>query len=191
MLASKFVAPIAAILAVAACHHAPPAVTPTPESQSAAAPTAAPARSDVARRGGDGAVLAGEARDRELAAARAAVARPVYFDFDNATIRNDQRDALEAKVPALSRSSGLRIRVEGNTDERGSAEYNIALGMRRAAEARRFLTDRGIDASRIDVVSYGEERPACTGSDESCWQQNRRDDFKIAAGDVTVPTAKP
>ena len=189
MPTTKYVAPIALGLLVAACHH-PPETTPQPvSSSSSAASAAAPTQTAVPRRGGDGAVLAGETRDRELAAARATLARSIYFDFDSASIRDDQRTALEEKVPVLSRDAAVRIRVEGNTDERGSAEYNIALGMRRAAQAKRFLSDRGIDAGRIDVVSYGEERPVCRTKDESCWQQNRRDDFKITAGDLS--TTKP
>lgn len=186
MLASKSVAPVALVLIVAACSHKPPQTTPEPVSQPATTQSAAPTRAEAPRRGGDGPVLAGETRDRELAAAKAALAQAIYFDFDSAAIREDQRAALEAKAPVLSHNGAVRIRVEGNTDERGSAEYNIALGMRRASEAKRFLTDRGIDASRIDVISNGEEHPVCTTSEEGCWQQNRRDDFKITAGDITA-----
>jgi|SRR5690349_3060819 peptidoglycan-associated lipoprotein len=187
MPARKLVAPILLLLTVAACGHAPPNTTPSPVSQANTAPTASPSQPETPRRGGDGAILAGETRDRELATARAALTQAIYFDFDSATIRDDQRTALENKIPVLSRNPALRVRVEGNTDERGSSEYNIALGMRRAAQAKRFLTDRGIDASRIDVISYGEERPVCSTSDEPCWQQNRRDNFTITAGDITKP----
>ena len=73
----------------------------------------------------------------------------------------------------------MRIRIEGNADERGSDEYNLALGQRRAASAKRYLVDHGIAADRFDLVSYGEERPVCTEHNEACWQQNRRDDFRI------------
>jgi peptidoglycan-associated lipoprotein len=103
-------------------------------------------------------------------------------------MRSDQRPAAEAKAPILAGNPSLKIRVEGNADERGSAEYNIALGMRRAAEAKRFLTERGVDRSRIETVSFGKERPVCTAHEESCWQQNRRDDFRITAGDVSAYT---
>lgn len=186
MSASKVAASVTLLLVVAACSHAPPNATPTPVSQASPTQTAPPSRSEAPRRGGDGAVLAGETRDRDIAAARATLAQAIYFDFDSSAIRDDQRTALENKVPVLSHNPALHIRVEGNTDERGSAEYNIALGMRRAAQAKRFLSDRGIDANRIDVISYGEEHPVCSASDEGCWQQNRRDDFKITAGDVTI-----
>lgn len=186
MSPSKVVAPVTLLLVVAACSHAPANTTPTPVSQSNPTQAASPSRSEAPRRGGDGAVLAGETRDHDLAAARATLAQAIYFDFDSSAIRDDQRTALENKVPVLSHNSALRIRVEGNTDERGSAEYNIALGMRRAAQAKRFLADRGIDGNRVDVISYGEEHPVCSTNEEGCWQRNRRDDFKITAGDVTM-----
>ena len=187
MSAAKVVAPLAVLLIVAACSHAPPSTTPTPVSESSPAQAASPSRSEAPRRGGDGAVLAGETRDRDIAAARATLAQAIYFDFDSSAIRDDQRTALENKVPLLSHNPALHIRVEGNTDERGSAEYNIALGMRRAAQAKRFLADRGIAVNRIDVISYGEEHSVCSTNEEGCWQQNRRDDFKITAGEVAKP----
>ena len=86
---------------------------------------------------------------------------------------------MDEKIPYLQANPGMRIRIEGNTDERGSDEYNLALGQRRAASAKKYLVDHGVDAGRIDIVSYGEERPACTDHAETCWQQNRRDDFRI------------
>ncbi|MFM8780978.1 MAG: OmpA family protein, partial [Gemmatimonadota bacterium] len=82
----------------------------------------------------------------------------------------------------------IRIRVAGHTDERGSDEYNIALGMRRAAAAKRYLVDLGIAESRIAVVSFGEERPLNTESTEAAWAQNRRDEFEIVAGGAGTGT---
>lgn len=171
------------ILACAACHHAPPAMAPSPEQASAPKRTAELVSNDSLRRA-DSLRLAREAAARDAASARATLERQIYFDFDSASLRGDQESAAAAKAPILNRDQTLKIRVEGNADERGSAEYNIALGMRRAAEIKRFLTERGVDASRIETVSYGEERPVCTSHEESCWQQNRRDEFKITAGDV-------
>ncbi|MFL5480795.1 MAG: peptidoglycan-associated lipoprotein Pal [Gemmatimonadaceae bacterium] len=104
---------------------------------------------------------------------------PIYFDFDKSTIRPDAAATLDAKIPWLQANPGMRIRIEGNADERGSDEYNLALGQRRAASAKRYLVDHGIAADRFDLVSYGEERPVCTEHNEACWQQNRRDDFRI------------
>jgi peptidoglycan-associated lipoprotein len=104
---------------------------------------------------------------------------PIYFDFDKSTIRPDAAATLDKKIPWLQANPGMRIRIEGNADERGSDEYNLALGQRRAASAKRYLVDHGIAADRFDLVSYGEERPVCTEHNEACWQQNRRDDFRI------------
>lgn len=114
--------------------------------------------------------------------ARAALLAKVYFDFDQDVLRDDQRSVLEAKLPVLRANPNVRIRIEGHADERGSDEYNLALGMRRAQTAKKFLTDNGIDASRIDIASLGEERPVCQDHSESCWSQNRRDEFVIVAG---------
>jgi peptidoglycan-associated lipoprotein len=77
----------------------------------------------------------------------------------------------------LKANANVKIRLEGNCDERGTREYNQALGQRRAASARKFLMDLGISGRRIALVSYGKEKPVCTESSETCWQQNRRDDF--------------
>jgi peptidoglycan-associated lipoprotein len=109
----------------------------------------------------------------------AAITGPIYFDFDKSTIRSDAAATLDRKIPWLQANPGMRIRIEGNADERGSDEYNLALGQRRAASAKRYLVEHGIAADRFDLVSYGEERPVCTEHNETCWQQNRRDDFRI------------
>jgi peptidoglycan-associated lipoprotein len=111
---------------------------------------------------------------------------PIYFDFDKSTIRPDAATTLDSKIPWLTANPGMRIRIEGNADERGSDEYNLALGQRRAAAAKKYLVEHGIDASRFDLVSYGEERPVCTDHNEDCWQRNRRDDFVI----VTIGSDK-
>ena len=109
----------------------------------------------------------------------AAITAPIYFDFDRSTIRPDAAATLDRKIPFLQANPGMRIRIEGNADERGSDEYNLALAQRRAASAKRYLVERGIAADRFDLVSHGEERPICTEHNEACWQQNRRDDFFI------------
>ena len=117
----------------------------------------------------------------------AAITAPIYFDFDKDDIRPDAATTLDRKIPWLQANPGMRIRIEGNADERGSDEYNLALGQRRAAAAKRYLVERGLDAGRFDLVSYGEERPICTEHDESCWQRNRRDDFVIVTiGSATI-----
>jgi len=90
---------------------------------------------------------------------------------------------LDQKVDALQRNPSVQLRIEGNADDSGSDEYNLALSQRRAAIAHRYFTDRGIDGSRIRIAAYGEERPACTASrDEDCRAKNRRDEFVILTG---------
>lgn len=100
----------------------------------------------------------------------------VYFDFDRYDIRSDARPALRANAEAISDVSGV-VTVEGNCDERGSAEYNLALGERRASAVKRYLVDLGVSSSKLRTVSFGEERPAVQGHDESAWRYNRRADF--------------
>ena len=149
-----------------------PRLTPPPPRVE---PTPPPARLDTTPKVNTDSI---EAVNR----AREALLAKLYFDFDRSDLREDQRGVLDAKLPVLRANPGVRIRIEGNADERGSDEYNMALGMRRAQTARQYLVDHGIDAGRIDIVSYGEERPVCQEHEESCWSQNRRDEFVIVAG---------
>ncbi|MBP6772532.1 MAG: OmpA family protein [Gemmatimonadaceae bacterium] len=118
----------------------------------------------------------------KIAAARAVVLSAIYFEYDADELRDDAKASLDEKLKVLNANPGLRIRVAGHTDERGSDEYNIALGRRRAETAKRYLTDRGIDASRIETSTFGRERPAMQGSSEEAWSKNRRDEFEIIAG---------
>ncbi len=97
-----------------------------------------------------------------------------YFDLDKADIRTDGRAALARTAEFLRQYAQIKISIEGHCDERGSTEYNLALGDRRAQAARQFLISLGVSADRIDSVSWGKERPFCTQSTEDCWQQNRR-----------------
>jgi peptidoglycan-associated lipoprotein len=118
-----------------------------------------------------------EREARERAAAQARGLRPVFFDFDQSHIRRDARDVLKANAEWLKANPKASIRIEGNCDERGTIEYNQALGQRRALSAKKYLADLGIAPGRIALLSYGKERPVCTESAESCWQENRRADF--------------
>ena len=113
---------------------------------------------------------------------RTALEAGVRFDYDAADITDDGRAVLDAKLPILRANQAVRIRISGHTDSRGSDEYNLALGLRRAASARKYLSDRGIAVGRIDVVSFGEERPAVSGDDEGSFSQNRRGEFEILSG---------
>ena len=130
-----------------------------------------------------------ERRNRMMSEARNTLTATIYFDLDQSTLSEQSRSTLDAKLPLLNANPGMRIQVVGHADERGSDEYNLALGQRRAAAAKRYLTDRGIAGDRITVVSRGEEQPVCSTSDEGCWSQNRRDEFEIVAGGdaITVP----
>lgn len=100
--------------------------------------------------------------------------KDAFFDFDKADIRADARDALSQTAQFLRSYPQVKVVIEGHCDERGSTEYNLALGDRRAASAKQFLVSLGIPADRMETVSYGKERPFCTASTEECWQQNRR-----------------
>lgn len=103
--------------------------------------------------------------------------KDAYFDYDKADIRSDARDALSQTAQFMRSYPQLKVVIEGHADERGSTEYNLALGDRRAAAVKQFLVSLGITADRMDTVSYGKERPFCTESNEQCYQQNRRGHF--------------
>ena len=104
-----------------------------------------------------------------------------YFDYDQSDLRDDARTALSGNAEWLKRYPSIQVLVEGHCDERGTSAYNLALGDRRANAARDYVASLGISAARVRTVSYGKERPFCTESSESCWQQNRRAHFVITA----------
>lgn len=130
--------------------------------------------------------LLGEERARRLAEAQATLIAPIHFDYDRSELMPEARRILDAKVPILLGDPDLRLRLDGHTDERGSDDYNLALGQRRAAAAQRHLVWQGIPASRLEMTSFGEERPACEASEESCWSRNRRVEFEITAGVASI-----
>ena len=127
---------------------------------------------------------------RAVTEARNALTAPISFAYDQSEISDEARATLDAKLPILNANPGVRIRVAGHTDSRGSDEYNLALGQRRAASVKRYLTQHGVDAGRIDIISYGEERPIAQGDDESAWSQNRRAEFEIVAGGDAIAPAR-
>jgi len=173
-------------LGVAACGKKAPAVTPPPPVAPAAPaappappppptpPTAAtPPRSlsedeQFARKS-----LDDLNRERPLG--------DVYFDLDNSTIKDEGRAALETNATWLKRWTSTRISIEGHCDERGTAEYNLGLGERRANAVKAYLVELGVPADRVVIVSKGKEAPFCTEKNEACWQQNRRGHFVITA----------
>jgi peptidoglycan-associated lipoprotein len=103
--------------------------------------------------------------------------KDVYFDYDKADIRADQQGALQGDISFLSQHPGIHFTIEGHCDERGSTEYNLALGDNRANAVRNALAQGGIGSDRIKTISYGKEKPFCTESTEACWQENRRGHF--------------
>lgn len=120
---------------------------------------------------------AAEAERRRFERAIEDLRGPIYFDFDQSQLRSEAREELRRKADVLRDYPEVRVRIEGHADERGTVEYNLALGERRAHAARQFLIDLGIDPDRLTTVSYGEERPAVEGSNEAAWSRNRRDEF--------------
>jgi peptidoglycan-associated lipoprotein len=134
--------------------------TPTPESGEQQTPASAGEQKEQAAGPGQG-------------------LKPVYFDFDKSFIRDDAREVLKENAAWLKAHPKVKIKIEGNCDEKGTKEYNQALGQRRAVSAKKYLADMGVSDSRISLISYGKEKPVCTEGTENCWQKNRRDDFVV------------
>ncbi len=112
-------------------------------------------------------------------ALRAQVGDRVFFDFDRYDLRPDAQATVQALAAWLAANPQVTLTVEGNTDERGTRDYNLALGERRANSVRQYLTSLGTNGNRIAIISYGEERPEALGSDEASWARNRRDVFVV------------
>lgn len=104
----------------------------------------------------------------------------IYFDFDAASLSDSARNTLTKNASVLMKYPDTKIRIEGNCDERGSAEYNMALGERRAKSAQKYLITLGVKTDRLSILSYGKEKPAVQGSDEAAWAKNRRDEFVVS-----------
>lgn len=175
--------PVLALLLVGACAKRPdlkvaaasapaPAPAPTPQASPpapppAAAPAPVPAPPVVAA-----APAQPPAAPKEFAPNSAL--RPIHFDFDKSTIRPGDAEILESNAGWLRDNRSQLLLIEGHADDRGTNEYNLALGERRATSTKNFLVSRGVAPDRISIVSYGEERPLCTTQTEACWAQNRR-----------------
>ena len=190
-----FVIGLSAAVVAAGCGKKPPVEQPAPvaNADSAAAAQAEAeriAREEADRRAREEAERVARQREADSLAAiartteevRSTLAAMIHFDLDKANVRPDDAGTLDQKVAILQANPDLRIRVHGHCDERGSDEYNLALGNRRAQAAKQYLVSHGIDASRIETQSWGEERPLVDGHDEGAWSQNRRDEFEIIGG---------
>jgi len=159
-----------ACLSVAACGSKHPKPSPPPP----ASQVGAGAESTGA--GANGANSAGQNGDEETAGPQAGLLakRIIYFDFDSSEIKGDGTDIVGAHAKYLANNPSVRVRLEGHTDDRGSREYNIGLGERRAQSVRRALLLQGASEAQLSTVSYGDERPAVAGHDEAAWSKNRR-----------------
>ena len=183
----------AAVIAAAACGGNPAPQNTTPAVDTAAEnqrmrDSIAAAQAERERQEREAADRAARQREADAAAGRASeevrntLASMIHFDYDKSNIRSDDMGTLDQKVAILQANPELRIRIGGHCDERGSDEYNLALGNRRAQSAKQYLVSHGIDASRIETQSWGEEKPLVDGHDESAWSQNRRDEFEPTSG---------
>jgi len=105
----------------------------------------------------------------------------VYFDFDSNDVKEEYQPVIQAETRYLTQHPSTKLRIEGNCDERGSREYNLALGQRRAEAVKRVMTVMGASGGNIETVSFGEEKPVAQGHDEAAWAKNRRDDFRIVS----------
>jgi peptidoglycan-associated lipoprotein len=175
---STTLAALTAVLLLTACATkeppaAAPAAPPPPPPAAQAGPQAAPAPPPVAT------ITPGSRQDFEQN-----VGDRVFFDYDRADLDQQDRDVLQRQAQWLARYPAVTLVVEGHADERGTREYNLALGARRAASVKEFLTSLGVTGARVETISYGKERPLCAESTEQCWQTNRRGMSVIKGGAV-------
>ena len=190
------VSALAFVLVLGACSKEPP---PPPEPTGPSQEELERMRADsIARAQEEARRLEEERRQREaeearraaVAAARGTLTEMVFFDYDESAITLEAERILRQKVDILRTSPMVQMRLEGHADERGSTEYNVALGNRRAEAVKQFFASFGIDESRFSMVSYGEERPRVRESNEEAWAQNRRVEFVLTAGanDINPPS---
>ncbi|MDE2051390.1 MAG: peptidoglycan-associated lipoprotein Pal [Gammaproteobacteria bacterium] len=178
---------LAGCLGLAACAHKPP--KPSPEQQQSTA--GGPGAESQGAEGGANANGGPFGNQNSVAGPQQGLLakRTVYFDFDSAVIKGDGTDIVAAHAKYLSDHADARVRLEGNTDERGSPEYNIGLGMRRAQAVRQALLLQGASASQITVVSYGAEHPVDPAHNEDAWSKNRRVDIVYLTPNMQPPQA--
>lgn len=173
-------------LTLVGCRRRTPAEGPTPGPGVEMDDQAA---RDRARADSIAAAEAERLRARQATAAEAARVREsltdlIYFEYDSDQLTPDTQERLRDKASILRANPSIRLRIEGHADERGSTEYNLALGQRRAESVRVFLAGYGIGEERLPTISYGKERPLVEGSGEAAWARNRRAEFVVTAGDV-------
>jgi peptidoglycan-associated lipoprotein len=187
---------LAALLLLPACSSKAPETAPVPEvapTTSTGPDTAAIAarrRADSLARVAEAERLAREAAERRRieTAIRDTLFMRVHFDFDQAELRPEDQAILDRKLAILRSNPSLALKISGHCDERGSDEYNLALGNRRAEAVRTYLVTHGVAPDRLRAISYGEERPLIAQETEWAWAQNRRGEFEILTGPVDLVT---
>ncbi len=188
---------IVAVGAALGCHHAvQPALTPQPNSDSLAAARArqdsmARALADARVRDSLAALRHADslaAMRRQADSMRTALGAMIHFDFDKAIIRSGDAQLLDQKISILEANPGVRVQIAGDCDERGSDEYNLALGNRRAITAKSYLVNHGIAGDRVETVSYGKEKPVDPGHNELAWAKDRNDQFIDLSSSVVLKT---
>ena len=180
----KLVYPMVFVLAITVAatgcrNHRPYGVTPIPPGQGAQVGELPPGGTMGANQPGGGQTASLENFEGMPEDRSALAAYTVHFAFDSAVIRSSERANLQAVASALNSSPGDKLLIEGNCDERGTEEYNRALGERRALAARQVLQGMGVDPQRVRTISYGKDKPVDPGHDDSAWSKNRRDDFVL------------
>jgi len=173
-------------LTLVGCKRRTPAEGPTPTPMENVDDLAARER---ARADSIAAAEADRLRARRATAAEAARVREsltdlIYFEYDSNQLTEESQERLRQKAAILRANPGIQLRIEGHADERGSTEYNLALGQRRSEAVRTFLTGFGIGPDRLPTISYGKERPLVEGMSEAAWARNRRAEFVVTAGEV-------
>jgi peptidoglycan-associated lipoprotein len=174
------------LLTVNACHKRPPAIASThpPATITRPVPPPSPRSSNTAAAGSEATTLTESQLFERMTLEQLNASQPlndVFFDYGLNILRDDARQVLHEDAQWLSKWPQTKIRIDGHCDERGTAEYNLALGDRRAVTVRDYLMSLGISPDRIQTVSLGRESPFCTSTGESCWAQNRRGHFVITA----------
>lgn len=186
---------LAAALVLGACGGDPPPPPPAPTGPSAEEIAQIRADSIAAAEEAEEARLSAEQeaadrerdqQERERGDARSTLEEMVNFEYDESVITDEAEQILRQKIQILRNSPTVRLRMEGHADERGSTEYNLALGSRRAESVRDFITGFGISGDRFTSTSFGEDRPLVNRSDEAAWAQNRRVEFVITGGTIVV-----
>ena len=163
-----------ALLAAACASHEAKNEVPVAEHSAATAPAASTASSSATRPVVQSAVTGNPLHDPNNILAK----RSIYFDFDSNVVKDQYEPIVQAHARFMASHAEARARIEGNSDERGSREYNLALGQRRAESVKRQMRVLGVPDNNVETVSYGEEKPAAAGHDEASWSKNRRDDIR-------------